>query len=243
MFQRRVIPVLLLKNNGLVKGFKFKNHKYIGDAMNSIRIFNNKRVDELFLVDITATKRNCSIDARFVAKVADECYMPFAVGGGIRTIDQMKCLIRAGAEKVNINTEAVSRPQLIREAAETFGSQCIVVSIDYRKDLFGRKRVFTNCGSNKTNKDPLSWAQEVESLGAGEILLTCINREGTQEGYDLETLSKITASLSIPVIASGGAGTAQHFQEAFAKDAYAVSAGTMFVFKGKHRSVLIQYYK
>lgn len=243
MFQHRVIPILLLKNSGLVKGVNFKSHKYVGDAMNSIRIFNNKKVDELLLVDITATKRNCSIDPDFVARVADECYMPFGVGGGIRTTDQIKKLIRAGAEKVNINSGAVSRPQLIREASEIFGNQCIVVGIDYRKDLFGRMKVFTHCGNKKTKIDPISWAQEVESLGAGEILLTCIDRDGVQEGYDLETLSKITASVSIPVIASGGAGKAQHFQEAFAKDAYAVAAGSIFVFRGKHQSVLIQYFK
>jgi cyclase len=243
MFQHRVIPILLLKNSGLVKGVNFKSHKYVGDAMNSIRIFNNKKVDELLLVDITATKRNCSIDPDFVARVADECYMPFGVGGGIRTTDQIKKLIRAGAEKVNINSGAVSRPQLIREASEIFGSQCIVVGIDYRRDLFGRMKVFTHCGNKKTKRDPISWAQEAESLGAGEILLTCIDRDGVQEGYDLETLSKITASVSIPVIASGGAGKTQHFQEAFAKDAHAVAAGSMFVFKGKHRSVLVQYFK
>jgi cyclase len=239
----RVIPTLLLKDFGLVKGIRFKDHKYVGDAMNAVRIFNDKGADEIFLLDIAASSRGTTLDEEFVQRVADECYMPFGVGGGISTVEQIGRLVRSGAEKVSLNTAALRRPEFIREAASTFGSQCVVVSIDVGRDWLRRPRVFGACGQNKTSLDPVDWAKQVEELGAGEILLTSIGREGTGEGYDLELIRSIAGSVSIPVIASGGAGSAAHIPEAVAEGASAAAAGSMFVFRGPHRAVLIQYFK
>jgi len=239
----RVIPTLLLKDSGLVKGIRFKNHKYVGDAMNAVRIFNDKGADEIFLLDITASSRGTTLDEEFVQRVADECYMPFGVGGGISTVEQIGRLVRSGAEKVSLNTAALRRPQFIREAASTFGSQCVVVSIDVGHDWLRRPRVFGACGQNKTSLDPVDWAKQVEELGAGEILLTSIAREGTGAGYDLELVRSVAEAVSIPVIASGGAGSAAHIPEAVAEGASAAAAGSMFVFRGPHRAVLIQYFK
>jgi cyclase len=239
----RVIPTLLLKDLGLVKGVRFKNHKYVGDAMNAVRIFNDKGADEIFLLDITASSRGTTLDEQFVERVADECYMPFGVGGGISTVDQIGRLVRSGAEKVSVNTAALRRPEFIREAASTFGSQCIVVSIDVGRDWMGRPRVFGACGQKKTAFHPIDWAKRAEELGAGEILLTCIAREGTGQGYDLELTKSVAEAVSIPVIASGGAANAEHIPDVIAQGASAAAAGSMFVFRGPHRAVLIQYFK
>ena len=235
--------MLLLKDTGLVKGVRFKDHKYVGDPMNAVRIFNSKNADELFLLDIAASSRGASPDPEFVQRVADECYMPFGVGGGIRTVDQIARLVRAGAEKVVLNTAALERPDLIQEAASAFGSQCVVVSIDVGRDLLGRPKVFSHSGSRKTRWDPVEWARQAADLGAGEILLTSIPHDGTGEGYDLDLVRFVASAVDIPVIAAGGAGEAGHFAEAFAAGASASAAGSLFVFKGRLRSVLIQYFK
>lgn len=243
MLAPRVIPTLLLKDMGLVKGVRFKDHKYVGDPMNAVRIFNSKNADELFLLDITASARSASLDPDFVQRVADECYMPFGVGGGIRTVDQIARLVRSGAEKVVVNTAALARPEFIREAASAFGSQCVVVSIDVGRDVFGRPRVFSNSGTRKTLWDPVDWARRAVELGAGEILLTSIAHEGRGEGYDLDLVRAVSSAVDVPVIASGGAGEAGHFAEGFGAGATAAAAGSLFVFKGRLRSVLIQYFK
>jgi len=243
MTAHRVIPTLLVKDLGLVKGVRYKNHKYVGDAMNAVRIFNDKGADEIFLLDITASSRGTTLDEEFVQRVADECYMPFCVGGGISTVDQIGRLVRSGAEKVSVNTAALRRPEFIREAASTFGSQCIVVSVDVGRDWMGRPRVFSAGGQRKSAWHPVDWARKAEDLGAGEILLTSIAKEGTGTGYELELTRSVAASVSIPVIASGGAGTTSDFAQAIAHGASAAAAGSMFVFRGPHRSVLIQYGK
>ena len=243
MLSPRVIPTLLLKDMGLVKGVCFKDHKYVGDPMNAVRIFNTKNADELFLLDITASSRGTGPDPEFVQRVADECHMPFGVGGGIRTVEQIARLVRSGAEKVAINTAALARPEFISEAAASFGSQCVVVSIDVGRDLFGRPKVFSHNGSRKTSWDPVDWARRAAELGAGEILLTSIAHEGRGEGYDLELVRSVADAVPVPVIASGGAGQVEHFGAAFDAGATAAAAGSMFVFKGKLRSVLIQYFK
>lgn len=243
MLSPRVIPTLLLKDMGLVKGVGFKDHKYVGDPMNAVRIFNSKNADELFLLDITASSRGASLDPEFVQRVADECYMPFGVGGGISTVDQIGRLVRSGAEKVALNTAALARPDLIREAADSFGSQCVVVSIDVGRDLFGRTKVFSHSGSRKTSWDPVDWARRAAELGAGEILFTSIAHEGKGDGYDLELVRSVAAAVPVPVISSGGAGRVEHFAAAFEAGATAAAAGSMFVFKGQLRSVLIQYFK
>jgi cyclase len=243
MLSPRVIPTLLLKDMGLVKGIRFKDHKYVGDPMNAVRIFNSKNADELFLLDMTASVRGTSLDPEFVQHVADECYMPFGVGGGIRTVEQIARLVRAGAEKVAINTAALARPEFINEAASAFGSQCVVVSIDVGRDVFGRARVFSHSGARKTSWDPIDWARRAAELGAGEILLTSIAHEGRSEGYDLDLVRAVSSAVDVPVIASGGAGEVGHFAQAFGAGATAAAGGSLFVFKGRLRSVLIQYFK
>lgn len=238
----RIIPALLLRDTGLFKGVRFKNHKYVGDPMNAVRIFNAKNADELMLLDIGATAAGRAIDVDFVRRVADECYMPFGVGGGISSVDQIGHLVRAGAEKVVLNTSALRRPGLVREAAEAFGRQCVVVAMDVGRDWRGRRRVVAECGRRATTWEPVEWARRVEDEGAGEILLTSIEREGTGTGYDVATISAVAGAVSVPVIASGGAGSAEDFSAACAAGASAAAAGSVFVFTGAHRSVLIQYF-
>jgi cyclase len=239
----RVIPTLLLKDKGVVKGRRFKDHKYVGDPINAVRIFNEKGADELYLLDITASARGATLDEEFVQRVADECYMPFGVGGGISTVEQIGRLVRSGAEKVALNTAALARPELIREAADSFGSQCVVVSIDAGRDLFGRAKVLSHSGSRKTSWDPVEWARRAAELGAGELLLTSVAQEGRGEGYDLGLTRQVAEAVAIPVIASGGAGSARDFRTAREAGASAAAAGSIFVFKGASRSVLIQYYR
>ena len=238
----RVIPVLLLRGEGLVKGIRFKNYCYVGDPINAVRIFNEKEVDELFFLDITATRENRRPSLEFIQDIADECYMPFGVGGGIKTIDDIKAILYAGAEKVSINTAAVLNPHLITEASSLFGSQAVVVSIDYRTRKLGGLEVFTHSGTKGTKLDPVEWAARVAELGAGEILLNCIDRDGKMEGYDLRTISRVAETVNIPVIACGGAGTIEHLAKVVSEgNASAVAAGSMFIFHGRNRAVLINY--
>lgn len=237
----RVIPVLLLRGGGLYKGARFKNLKYVGDPMNAVRIFNDKNVDELFLLDITATADGRIPDPEFVQKVADECYMPFGVGGGIRDVDQMRQLIRHGAEKVSINTAAVENPRLITEASNVFGRQSVVVAIDAVKKWTGGYAVVTRSGRKRTNLEPVAWARKAVELGAGEILLTSVDRDGTGKGYDADLVAAVAAAVDVPVIACGGAGRYEDLAQAVQAGASAAAAGSLFVFHGPHRAVLINY--
>jgi imidazole glycerol-phosphate synthase subunit HisF len=240
MLRPRVIPVLLLRGDGLVKGVRFSNYKYVGDPLNAVKIFSDKEVDELLFLDITATQEQRAPALELVEKIADECYMPFGVGGGIRTIAQIRALLSGGAEKVAVNTAAVETPRLIQETAENFGSQSIVVSIDVKRNWRGAYQVYTRAGQKKTGLDPVGWAVEVERLGAGEILLNSIDQDGTMQGYDLRLVEMVSAAVNIPVIACGGAASVQHFVDAIHKaKASAVAAGSFFVFYGPKRAVLI----
>lgn len=244
MVKQRIIPVLLLRNGGLYKGIKFRDFKYVGDVMNAVRVFNDKEVDELFLLDITATQDRRAIDTEFIQQVADECYCPFSVGGGIRSINDIKNILRSGAEKVSINTALVSNPGLVKQASDIFGSQSIVASIDVKKSWYKKTLVFTHSGSKKTNLEPVRWAQKMEQMGAGEILLNSIDRDGTGKGLDLDLIKIVADAVSIPVIACGGAGTYTHIIDGITVGgASAVAAGSLFVFHGPHRSVLINYPK
>ena len=235
------MPVLLLQGDGLVKGIQFKNHTYVGDPMNAIHIFNEKEVDELVFLDITATQENRAPRLAYIAKIADECFMPFAVGGGIKDVKQIREILYAGAEKVSINTAAVENPTLISEAANLFGSQSVVVSIDYKKTWPDSKWVFTYSGTKNTKLDPIEWAVRVAELGAGEILLNSMDRDGSMEGYDIETIAQVSSAVNVPVIACGGAGNIEHLGEAVRSGASALAAGSMFVFHGRKRAVLISY--
>jgi cyclase len=242
MLNYRVIPCLLLSNGGLVKTRKFKNPVYVGDPINAIRIFNEKEVDELVLLDIRASLEKRGPNYELLKEVASECFMPLAYGGGITSIDQIKELLRLGIEKVILNTSLNRDPNFVREAVATFGSQAITASIDVRRKLFGRYEVMTLAGTEATGLDPVGAAQKAEKLGVGEILLTSIDAEGSMKGYEIDLLAKVSQSVNVPVIASGGAGSLDHLRTAVREGhASAVSAGSMFVFYGPHRAVLITY--
>jgi len=238
----RVIPTLLLKGKGLVKGIQFKNHTYIGDPINAVKLFNDLEVDELIFLDITASIEKRTISSVIIEQLADECFMPFTVGGGINKVSQIEELLYAGAEKVSINTSALSNVDFIKEASNNFGSQCIVVSIDVKKNIFGGYNIYSYSGTIKEKISLLDYVKIIQDKGAGEILINSINNEGTQTGLDLLLIKSITDISNIPVIATGGAGNINHLTEAFKQSkASAVAAGSMFVFHGKKRGVLINF--
>lgn len=242
MLRTRVIPCLLLRGNGLVKTVQFKNPRYVGDPINAIKIFNDKEVDELVLLDISASREGREPPFSVIEEVASECFMPLAYGGGIRTVEQARKILKLGVEKVIFNTTAWKDPSVLRDASNEFGAQAVVVSIDVRRKIFGRYEVVTSAGSESTGTDPVAYAKRMEEAGAGEILLTSIDRDGTMKGYDNDLLSKVSAAVGVPVVACGGAGTIDHFAEAVkVGGASAVAAGSMFVFHGPHRAVLITY--
>jgi Imidazoleglycerol-phosphate synthase len=242
MLLPRVIPVLLLSGKGLVKGVQFDSHSYIGDPINTVQIFNAKEVDELIFLDITATAEGRIPSLEMIQRIADQCLMPFSVGGGIKTIKDIRDILSAGAEKVCINTAAMEDPAIIRQAADNFGRQSIIVSIDVRPDKNGVYGVYSRCGTKKTGADVVATARQMEEQGAGEIMLNSIDRDGTMIGYDLPLLQQVCPAVTIPVIACGGAGNNAHLREALeVGHASAAAAGSMFVFHGKRRAVLISY--
>lgn len=238
----RIIPVLLLQNEALVKSIRFQKHKYVGDPINAVRIFNEKEVDEIVILDINASKTKSEPNITQLSEIAGEAFMPLAYGGGVSTLEQVKSILYQGAEKVIINTSAFDRPSLIEEIAQQFGSQSVVVSIDIKKDWLGRYRVYRDNGRRNTGKSPLEWAKEVEALGAGEILLTSIDKDGTFTGYDVQLLKEVSSAIQIPLVACGGAASMMHFREAITEgEASAVAAGSFFVYRQPHRAVLISY--
>jgi cyclase len=241
MIRPRVIPCLLLKNEGLVKTVKFKDPKYLGDPINIVRIFNDKEVDELVFLDITATIENRRPNFELLGKITSECFMPLGYGGGIRDMDDVKRLLAMGVEKIVLNTSAVENPSLIRVAADYAGSQAVVISMDVKKTLFAKHEIFTRNGKKGTGLDPVKFAVEMERQGAGELLLNSIDRDGTMQGYDLELIHRVADSVTVPVVACGGAGNVQHLAEAIRAGASAAGAGSMFVFQGPLRGVLISY--
>jgi cyclase len=241
MIRPRVIPCLLLKHEGLVKTVKFKDPKYLGDPINIVRIFNDKEVDELIFLDITATVENRPPNFDMLGKITSECFMPLGYGGGIRTLEDVKKLLAMGVEKIVLNTLAVENPALIRAAADYAGSQAVVISMDVKKTMPGKYEVYTRGGRKGTGLDPLKFAVEMEKQGAGELFLNSIDRDGTMQGYDLELVRRVADSVSVPVVACGGAGNIQHLAEAIQAGASAAAAGSMFVFQGPLRGVLISY--
>ena len=227
----RVMPVLLFKEVGLVKGVGFNSWRRVGSAMQAVKVYNMREVDELVYLDICATQDNRPPDLETVDELADECFMPLTVGGGVRTVEDVRHLLQVGADKVCLNTVAVENPMVIREISQRFGSQCVVVSIDARRHPNGTYEVFTHSGSTGTGLDPVEVAKNVELLGAGEILLTSIDSDGTMTGYDLELTKQVCDSVSIPVIAAGGAGTYAHMADVLREGrASAVAAASMFHF-------------
>lgn len=229
MLKIRVIPTLLWKNVGLVKGIGFDSWRRVGAVMPAITVYNTREVDELILVDINANRENREPDYESIADFSSECFVPLTVGGGIRSLEHIKNLLRSGADKVCINTAAYEQPELIRQAAQTFGSQCIVASIDAYKKSDGSYECYSFSGTEPTGKDVETWSKEVERLGAGEILITSIERDGTMSGYDLDLITLVSNSVDIPVIASGGAGNYQHMSEAVLQGgASAIAAASIF---------------
>ena len=242
MFRPRIIPVLLLKNSGLVKSTKFKNHNYIGDPINAVKIFNDLKSDELVFLDIDATKENRLISLDFVKNVSEEANMPFAVGGGIKSLDHIHKVISSGAEKVIICSEAVRNPDFIKEASVSFGTSTVAVCIDYKKTFLKNNLVFTYSGRKKSRYNSLEFAMLMQDKGAGEIILQSISKDGTMEGYDLDLIKEISSNLEIPVVALGGAGKLNDLQLAFRESkASALAAGSLFVYQSKLRGVLINY--
>ena len=242
MILPRIIPCLLLKGKGLVKGIKFRDHTYIGDPINAIKIFNEKEVDELIFLDITATAERRIPPLDLIQTIADQCLMPFAVGGGITTLEQARDIFSRGAEKVCINTAMVEHPEVVNSISESFGAQAVVAVIDYKKNWLGKINTYVRCGSKTIGKPPVELAVESEALGAGEILLNAIDLDGTQTGYDIEMIRQVSDAVNVPVIACGGAGKNEDFVSAL-KDAHAsaVTAGSLFVFHGRRRAVLINF--
>jgi len=237
----RIIPTLLLRDTYLVKGINFLEHKYVGDPINAVRIFSKMEVDELFFLDIDATNKGCITSLEFIKDIADECFMPFAVGGGIEDIYQVEDILKCGAEKVVINTSAYNNTDFISEASAVFGSQAIVVSVDVNFD--GEKyNIHTNSGKVKRNRDLQLYIEEIEVKGAGEILLNSIHHDGLMNGFDTKLINNVSNLVNIPVIASGGCWKIQHIEEALnSTNIHSVSAASMFVFKGSRDGVLINY--
>lgn len=237
----RVIPVLLLAQHGMVKTLRFAKPRYLGDPINAVKIFNEKMVDELVLLDIEATEKG-RVDFDWIEDIVSEAFMPVAYGGGINSLDQCAELFRRGVEKIIVNTAACEQPQLIAEASERFGAQSVVVSIDAKQNLWKRSKVYIKGGKKETKFSPVELAQKVEALGAGEIMLTSIDREGTFAGYDINLLQAVSSAVGIPVIANGGAGNIKDFEQAVTQGkCSAVAAGSMFVFAAKGEGVLITY--
>lgn len=242
MYRARVIPCLLLRGHGLVKTRKFKDPTYVGDPVNAVRIFSDKEVDELVVLDIDASREGRDPDFELVAEIAGECFMPLAYGGGIQTLDHARRLIRSGVEKVVITSATVSSTDVITRTADVFGSQAVIAGVDVRRTLMGGTRVLTHSATIEAPCKLLEHVERLQRAGAGEILVNSVDRDGTMNGYDLDLLRDVSQRVTVPVIACGGAGSIEHLKQAVQiGGASAVCAGSMFVFHGKHRAVLINY--
>lgn len=241
MLKTRVMPCLLLRNRALVKTVRFQNPSYVGDPINTVRIFNEKEVDELIFLDINASLRKRKPQFDLLHEIASECFMPFTYGGGLSTLDDMARVFKLGAEKIAINSAVHADPQLVRRAAERFGSQSVVASIDVKRRKL--RSGYVVCRAGKPAKaTPVEFARQMEQLGAGEILLTSIDRDGTMDGYDLDLVARVTAVVSIPVVACGGAGSVSDFRRAVREGgASAVATGSMVVYQGRNRAVLVNF--
>ncbi len=238
----RVIPVLLLRDESLVKTVRFDKFSYVGDPCNTVRIFNELEVDELMFLDITASREGRGPNLTLLADIADECFMPLGYGGGVQSVAQAKSVFDIGFEKICVNTAAFDRPELLTELARQYGSQAVVASIDVKSGLLGRATVRSQSGRRNTGRDPVSWAVEVERRGAGEILLTSIDREGSWEGFDLDLVNRVADAVSIPVIAHGGAGSVEDIGRVVKQaHASAVALGSLVVFQRQGMGVLVNF--
>lgn len=239
---KRLIPVLTFRNRGLVKTTRFKNPQYIGDPINAVRIFNDKEVDELIVVDIAATRFGSEPDLSLVSEIAGEAFMPVCYGGGIKTLQQIEQILRIGVEKILINFSAFGSGGLVASAAKEFGSSTIVGGIDFKYTWFKQTKVAIKSGTVRTKISPKDYAKRLEELGCGELFINSIDRDGTYSGYDYQLLGDIASSVKIPVIGCGGAGGLEHVRELFMQtNVSAAAAGSMFVYYGPSRGVLINY--
>ena len=242
MLRIRIIPVLLLKNSSLVKTIRFAKPNYIGDPVNTSKIFNELEIDELCLLDITASKDRRPPNYEVLKEVGNECFMPLSYGGGINSLSDAENLFKIGFEKIIINTASFSKPELITEIAKIFGSQAVIVSIDVKKNILGRYEIYGLNGSINYRRSPATWVKEIEDRGAGEVLLTNIDREGTWKGFDLELIRLVTSATNLPLIANGGAGNLQHIRDAVKEGgASAVALGSMVVYQQKDMGVLVNF--
>jgi len=242
MLKTRIIPCLQLKGESLIKTVKFKNFGYIGDPINTVRIFNELEVDELSFVDVRASIENKEPNYKILREIADECFMPLSYGGGVKSLETAKRVYEIGFEKVILNTAAFNNPDLITQIATIYGSQAVIVAIDCKKNLWGKYEAYGLSGTKMFRKDAIEWAKEVEQFGAGEILLTSIEREGTWKGFDTDLVKKIVDASSLPVIAHGGAGSVKDIEEVVKKtNVSAVALGSMVVYQGKDLGVLVNF--
>jgi cyclase len=244
MLRPRIIPCLLLKNGGLFKSVRFKDHKYVGDPINAVKIFNEKEVDEIIIIDIDATAQSRDPDYKLIEALAAECRMPLCYGGGVKSVEQAQKIFSLGVEKVSISSEAVRNPQLISEIGNRVGSQSIVVVVDVKKNFFGKYEIWTHNATRNTGKDPVDFAKEVEAFGAGEVTINSIDRDGMMKGYDFELIEKVRNAVSLPITVLGGAGTLNDIGNLISKHkVIGAAAGSLFVFKGVFKAVLINYPK
>jgi cyclase len=241
MYKNRIIPALLLFENKLVKSVKFSNYKYVGDPINAIKIFNEKEVDELLLLDISASKQNKDPNYEYISQLAGECFMPLCYGGGIRNVDSAMRLFSLGVEKVSLQTSIIENLFLIRQISERVGNQSVVASIDLKKDFFGRYHLYSSASNKIINKPWKKHLLDVVESGAGEILVNLVNRDGTKSGLDLPLIKEISLMISVPFIAMGGVGSLEHINQGIQYGASAIAAGSFFVFHGPHNAVLITY--
>lgn len=237
---QRIIPILLLDGEGLVKTIKFQKRNYLGDPINTFKIFNDKEVDEIVLLDIDAHNKKREINYSLLKEIAGECFMPLCYGGGIKSIDDVTKILKCGVEKVSVNSQAIINPKLIEEIAKKHGNSTLVVSIDYGMTCFKKQKVFIYGGRKKTKYSPVAAAKIIEEMGAGELLFQCIDKDGMFSGYDYEMLQKILDTVKIPVIMCSGAQNIEECEKVNSMGA-AAAAGSLFVYKGKHNAKLINY--
>jgi cyclase len=242
MLRTRIIPCLQLIDNALVKTVKFSNHSYIGDPINTVRIFNELEVDELCFLDIRATLEKRSPNLEILRQIAEECFMPLSYGGGVKDCETAKKILSIGFEKIVINTAAMENIHLISEIAGHSGNQSIIGSIDIKKNIWGNYKVYTHDGTKNTDLDPIAYAQKLEKLGVGELLITSMDQDGTWKGFDIEILKNIAACVNIPIIANGGAGSIHDIGEVVSKAGVsAVAIGSMVVYQKKGLGVLVNF--
>lgn len=242
MLRTRVIPTLLLRRQGLVKTQQFRDPTYVGDPINVVRILNDKQVDELVLTEITASRVGASPDFALLEQIASEAFMPVAYGGGVRTVDDAKRILRLGIEKILLNTATFEQPSLVTALAERFGAQCVVASVDIKRNWRGKYEVFSHSNRRVTELDPVRWIEKLVKLGAGEVIINTVHREGTMKGFDLALLKQLRGKVEVPLVVGGGAGSLESMQAALtALPEASLAVGARFIYYGPYRAVLVSY--